>query len=384
MKKLFMNLLRFNDKLLRYELLLVVYILSSILFLLPSVIEGDINNYRIFSSSFQLLIRHENLYTEHPEYYWDFYRYTPTFAVLMAPFALFPEYIGVFLWSSLNALALFWGVKSIFRDNERKGSLVLWIILIELITSLQNCQSNALVVGLMLLSFASFQRQESIRASFFTTLNFFIKIYGFASAALFFLYPKKLKFIGFSLMWMIILFLLPLVFISPEELKMQYISEFSSVSSYSTDLSIMSAIQTITRIQFEFLYVQIFALILLLCPLIFCKYGCDEKIKFLFNCSLMIFVVSFNQMAESPTYIIGVTGAALWFVESEKSKINILLFILLMSLTCLAPTDFYPKYIRNNFFVPYKIKAIPLFFIWLKVQFDIWKKVNEKYHYCPK
>jgi hypothetical protein len=98
----------------------------------------------------------------------------------------------------------------------------------------------------------------------------------------------------------------------------------------------------------------------------------------------MIFVVSFNQMAESPTYIIGVTGAALWFVESEKNKINILLFILLMSLTCLAPTDFYPKYIRNNFFVPYKIKAIPLFFIWLKVQFDIWKKVYEKYHYCPK
>ncbi|MBI3502566.1 MAG: DUF2029 domain-containing protein [Bacteroidetes bacterium] len=362
-----------KEKILRYNFLLIVYVVSAVVFFLPRVISKDYNNYQIFSHSFDILKVNGNLYLAHPEYYWDLYRYTPSFAVLISPFSFFPESIGVLLWNILNAAILFFGVKNVFRKDERKGALVLCIIFIEFITAIQNCQANALVTGIILLAFAGFEENKIVRAGFFVVLNLFIKIYGFASAALFLLYPKKMKFIFSSALFFIAFISLPLIFISPQELKEQYKSEFASVISYSTGLSIMAVVSSWFKIDFNFLCVQVPALFFLLLPVVFLISHKEEKIKYLFISSIMIFLVSFNQMAESATYIIGVTGAAMWFVNSEKNKINIFLLVLLIFFCILAPSDVYPKFLRENFFTPYKIKAVPLFIIWLKVQYDIWK-----------
>ena len=358
---------------LNYKVLAVIYLLSSFIFFIPNLIERSYNNYLIFSSAFSILKNHDNLYALHPEYAWDYFRYTPTFAVLMAPFSFLPDYIGVCLWNALNAMVLFFGVKSVFKDEEQKGSFVLWIIFIELITSIQNSQVNALVAGTMLLAYSGFRDKKIIRTSFFVLLNLFLKIYGFAVAIFFLLYPKKGKFIFSSAIFFIVFFSLPLIFISTGELKQQYQSDFNSMQGLTAALSIMSLVKTWFDLDFNFLWMQVPALLLMMLPVVFLCTHTNEKLKFLFIASLMMFVVSFNQMAESPTYIIGVTGAALWFVNSEKNKLNISLFVLLMLFTCLAPTDLYPKFLRDDFFEPYKIKAFPLFLVWVKVQFEIWE-----------
>jgi hypothetical protein len=47
------------------------------------------NNYIIFKQSFTHLYNHQDLYGAYSSEYWDLYKYTPTFAVLMAPFTMY-------------------------------------------------------------------------------------------------------------------------------------------------------------------------------------------------------------------------------------------------------------------------------------------------------
>ncbi len=65
------------------------------------------NNYLIFKQSFFHLIEHKDLFAFYPNEYYDLYKYTPTFALLMAPFAYLPNLAGLILWNILNAFMLF-------------------------------------------------------------------------------------------------------------------------------------------------------------------------------------------------------------------------------------------------------------------------------------
>jgi hypothetical protein len=100
--------------------------------------------------------------------------------------------------------------------------------------------------------------------------------------------------------------------------------------------------------------------------------------KYLTLCSILIWIVIFNYKAESPTFIIAMTGVALWFVKSEKNIFNIVLLILAFVLTSLSPTDVFPRIIREEFLKPYSIKAFPCIIIWLKIVYDMIVLKKEK------
>ena len=93
--------------------------------------------------------------------------------------------------------------------------------------------------------------------------------------------------------------------------------------------------------------------------------------RYLLICSILLWIVIFNHKAESPTFIIAMTGVALWFVKSKKSSLNIILFVSAVLLTSLSPTDLFPKYLKEEFVVPYTLKAFPCILIWLKITYDM-------------
>jgi hypothetical protein len=64
---------------------------------------------------------------------------------------------------------------------------------------------------------------------------------------------------------------------------------------------------------------------------------------------VLLWVILFNHMTESPTIVIGMAGAAIWFVSSKKSKVNKTLMII----------------------YPYVVKIFPLILIWMKLIADI-------------
>src|ERR1019366_2875161 len=222
---------------LNYKLLFWLYLIVTIGATIPKIILGKYNNYLIFVDSFGLLKNHQNPYLLHPDLYYDLYRYSPSFAVIAAPFSCLPVSIGVLLWNIINSVSLFFSVKYLFKNDERKGSFILLAILPELVTSIQNIQINALVTAIMLFSYACFIYKKEAWAAVLCMLNLFIKIYGFAAAALFFMAKKKPAFITASALSFAGFIALPLFFITIPELTALYQSEFSSITAYSVPFS---------------------------------------------------------------------------------------------------------------------------------------------------
>ncbi|MBK7855411.1 MAG: DUF2029 domain-containing protein [Bacteroidetes bacterium] len=85
---------------------------------------------------------------------------------------------------------------------------VLVFSFVELLTSIQNSQSNGLLAALMLLSFTYFESQKTIQTALSLSLAFFIKLFGAATGLCFMFYPKNFRF------WYM-LYLLPHCFCFP-------------------------------------------------------------------------------------------------------------------------------------------------------------------------
>jgi hypothetical protein len=123
--------------------------------------------------------------------------------------------------------------------------------------------------------------------------------------------------------------------------------------------------------------VLIMGLVLLLFPLLFVRYFISFEFRLWYFASLLIWLVIFNHRAESPTYIIAAAGAALWYFQKEKpARMETGMMILLFVLTILSPTDLFPRYLRNEFVVPYSLKALPCVIVYLKILADMIRQMR--------
>ena len=96
----------------------------------------------------------------------------------------------------------------------------------------------------------------------------------------------------------------------------------------------------------------------------------------------MIWVVIFNHMAESATYIIAV-GAIMAYL-ALKDKLSIFHFIalfLLFFFTELGPSDLYPKYLRIWIVDTAQLKVFPCIVVWLMIFFEMIKFDNIRLKY---
>ena len=347
---------------------------------------GYINNFIIFRTSFFHLINNLDLYKRYPEEYNDLFLYSPTFAVLMAPLAYLPIWLDLILWSGLNCLAVYFAIKLFPFNNGRKKLWMVYLIFFELITSLQNVQTAPMVAAFIVLSFIFFERKNVFLAAFFIILAFYIKIYALAAAMFFLLYPQRLKFILSILFWMIVLGIAPLLVISMKQLGFLYeswyhlttnihLSEDVGVhSNIRLPLSVMSWLDTWFHLTIPAMYVQLAGTILLCLPLIRYKSYNVLRFRILILASLLIWSMIFNHIAESASYIVAVMGVSIWFLVTDKNKVTYTLMILAYVFTSLSATDLFPRYLRDNFVIPYVLKAVPCILIWFYIQYELIKK----------
>jgi hypothetical protein len=82
-------------------------------------------------------------------------------------------------------------------------------------------------------------------------------------------------------------------------------------------------------------------------------------------------MVLFNHKGESPSYIIAMTGVAIWFFISKKSAFEIFLLVFVFILTCLSPTDIFPRFIRDNYVNSYSLMALPCLLVWIKIIYEM-------------
>ena len=332
------------------------------------------NNYTIFEKSFDHLKNNQDLYVFYPNDYWDLYKYTPTFSVFFGIFSILPDWIGLTLWNLLNVLILLIAIYYLPHLNNTEKGLVLLVLSIELMTSIQNSQSNALMAGLLVLSFGLLENKNYFLASLLIVFSVYIKLFGLMGFVLFLFYPKKWKLILYSFIWAVLLFIIPLLFVDYKQyitLLQSFLNLLTNDHSSSFGYSVMGFLNIWFNVEMNKNIIVLSGLIIFIVPLIsFSKYK-EYLFRYLTLTSILIWVVVFNHKAESPTFIIAMTGVTLWFIGSEKNILNIVLLAFAIIITSLSTTDIFPRFLQEEFIKPYRIKVIPCIIIWLKIIYDM-------------
>ena len=96
----------------------------------------------------------------------------------------------------------------------------------------------------------------------------------------------------------------------------------------------------------------------------------DARFRFLYLCSVLLYVVLFNHQAERASYVIAFVGATLWYAGSARARWQSWLygiaFVTIPLMSTLVPGAVF----RTPTATLYRL-AIPALAIWLVVQWDL-------------
>ena len=367
-----------------FRVVIAVYIVAALVSCTVKCImsKGDPGVYPIYRQAFFNLIQMKDLYKAYPGI--DYFLYTPTFPILIAPFAVLPMGLGAVLWGIANVIPFLAAIKLLPLSEFRKA-LVAWLAFMPVLNNLQHFQSNVIVCALILLAFASFEREKPLWAALCLALGFFIKVYVIGFAVIFLFYPQKIKFLVYMALSFAAFLVLPLLIVPHDHFLFLYERWFDALRlDTSSNINFMGILKGWFNIYIHEVHIQMYSLLYLILPLfLFFRYK-ELKFRLLYMALLLIWVVIFSHKAESPSYVIAVTGTALWFTAQNKFRMRYIALIVFMFLfTCLSSTDLFPRLFRNFFFTPYGIKAIPcivIFFvcIYQLLSFTVKKKQEKK------
>ncbi|HEY6155986.1 MAG TPA: glycosyltransferase 87 family protein, partial [Gemmatimonadales bacterium] len=136
--------------------ILALYLASAVFVTVQQGVVGRSNNFKVFRAAAVNLLAHRDLYAAHPDQHFDFYKYSPSFALLFAPFAALPFAAALLIWSLLNSLLLWYAVRRLLPD--RQATLALALVYLEVLFAMQYTQSNGLVTALILLAFLALEQ----------------------------------------------------------------------------------------------------------------------------------------------------------------------------------------------------------------------------------
>ena len=336
------------------------------------------NNFLIFRAASRHLIAGSDLYTLYPAEHADLYKYSPTFALLFAPFAFLPLLPAIFLWNALNAGALFIALGMVLP--RRAANVARAIVFLDMLGSLQNAQSNALVAALIIFTFAAYERHHTALGSLAAVGGAFIKLFPLAGVSFAIFHPRKVRVALAVVGSSVLLFALPLLVTSPTILRAQYVSWRAlgaADASIKRGYSVMQMVENVLHQGWPNWPIQLLGVAILLAPVLFQRNRWHEwERRRLYLCSVLVFCVIFNHLAESPTFVVALAGAAIWFAAlARPSRWEWTLFVLIVVLTILSSSDIMPDAIQRDFFDRYRFKTVPLIVLWIELQRRLWSAV---------
>jgi hypothetical protein len=358
----------------------VLWLLAGVVSGIKQFLIGSYNNYLIFKNVYFHLIENKNLYIEYPSLYLDHNHYGVFFGVLIAPFALLPDFLGTVLWNVIICGFLIYAILQL-PIKEIQKTVILWLCFNEVITSLLSYQFNVVIAGIILLSFVYILKEKEFKSALAIMVGTFVKLYGIVGLSFFFFSKNKIKFIGYLLLSGLLLLVIPMIFSSPEFVLQCYEDwykrltlknlENANIQSMQ-DISFMGMVKRITGFyELSNLPFLVFGLLLFVIQYTKIKYFKELKFRLLMLASTLIFTVLFSSGSESPTYIIAFVGVAIWFVIQPKNNYYLGLIVFALLLTSFSATDIFPKIIRESYIKPYALKALPCFVIWLVIVFQM-------------
>ncbi|MFY8034651.1 MAG: glycosyltransferase family 87 protein [Flexibacteraceae bacterium] len=338
------------------------------------------NNYLIFKTGAHRLLQGLNPFIGDTTLHFDTLKYSPPFCLWMNLIAWMPNLAGIITWNLLNGIVLAIGLWYIPLKNEKLRVGLLALCAIEALTSFQNLQSNALIVGCMLLAFVCAERKLWIWAPFFIVFAATVKIFALAGFLGFLFYKGRWQLILWSAIWFLFFGLSPMLVTGFSGFIQVYQWWFDAILtdySHSLGMSVMSMFKSF-GLDINKTWFQIAALLLLMIGATYFKLWDNYTYRLNYLSSILIFLVAFNQRAESPTFIISAVGAFMYLLNREMDIKNIALIVFVFYITTLSATDLFPRSWRNDFINPHSLKVLPVFMVWLVLQWDLLMQVLDK------
>jgi hypothetical protein len=345
----------------------------------PNIVDGHTythyNNYVIFKDSFAHLRHGLDLYVPYPDEHWDLYKYSPTFALLMLPFALLPNLVGLTLWNVVGSMALFVGVWRLPIADERWRMGAAWFLALPMLQSLQNAQSNAHVAGLVLLAGGWLEAGDAVWAALAIALGFFVKVYGVVALAIAVIYPQRLKCGAWFTLWLVGLGLLPLAFVSAAQLLYLYESWgrlMAADQAADTGVSVMSLVENWSGLTVWKSALGLTGLAMTLLPVARVRMYSSREFRMVVLAALLVWMVIFNHKAEPNTFVIAVAGTAVWYLVQPRTRLRNSLALLVFVLTCLSTTAIFPTVLRRSLIQPYSLRVLPCLLVWIAAVIELW------------
>ena len=338
------------------------------------VIRGRYNNYLIFEGVFNHSLKQLPLFVPYPEEYGDMNHYGVFFSAIIAPFALLPSGLGCALWILANVAFLYWAIRQLPLS---KGVLIgiLLIAAHDMYTAAAMQQFNISVIALLVAAFVFVEKGKSHWATLFIVIGTLTKLYGIVGLAFFFFAKDKKRFIGSALLWLGLLFCLPMLYSSPEYVLSQYHDWYISLSQKNGEnmdtshynlqnLSFLGFLQR-TGIYNNNLVVIAIALLLFALPYLRIAQYKHLRFRLMFLASVSMFLCLFSTGTENSTYVVAYVGIGIWFMTTPNRNNTLKIILLVLAfLASLSPTDLF-KPLKEPYIIRYSLRAVPVMLIWL-------------------
>ena len=301
------------------------------------------------------------------------------FSAIIAPFALLPSAVGCTLWILANVAFLFWAI----RQLPLSKGVIIGILLIaahDMYTAAAMQQFNISVIALLVAAFVFVEKGKSHWATLFIVIGTLTKLYGIVGLAFFFFAKDKGRFIWSGLLWLALLFCLPMLYSSPEYVLSQYHDWYISLSEKNGEnmdtthynlqnLSFLGFLQR-TRLFNNNLIVITIALVLFALPYLRIAQYKHLRFRLMFLASVSMFLCLFSTGTENSTYIIAYVGIGIWFMASPNTNKTLKIILLVLAfLASLSPTDLF-KPLKEPYIIRYSLRAVPVTLVWITL---IWE-----------
>ena len=361
-----------------YRTIFGLWMLLSVIVVLTKM--HKYNNFLIFKYVYCHTIEKLPLYIPYEEY-WDTNHYGPFFSLVIAPFAVVPELLGLLMWTVALALFLYFAIRRLPLP-QRKLIFIYWFCSHELLTALFMSQFNVAIVAIILATYYCIEKEKDGWAAFFIMFGVFVKLYGIVGLAFFFFSKHKIKFILSLFGWGIVMFVAPMLISSPDYIISQYLGWWDSLTAKNAEnifsggqnISLLGLVRKISQCAtYSDIWLILSGLVLFGLPYLRISQYKNPAFRFTLLASVLMFVVLFSTGSESSTYIIAFVGVAIWYTVApwKRSKWDIALMVFAFILTSMSPSDLFPAYIRREFVQPYALKALPCVIIWFKLCYEM-------------
>ena len=339
------------------------------------------NNYLIFRGVFWHTVNQTSLYGAYPDEYFDVNHYGPLFALVVAPFAVMPVWLGMLFWNVALSLCLYVAISS-SQLKYKQQIFIYWFCAETLLTSLFMQQFNIAIAAIIIASYFLIERERDFWAAFLIVLGTFVKLYGVVGLAFFFFSKHKGRFVLSLLLWAVVLFVAPMLISNADYVIGQYHEWYvtllekngENLQSIAQNISLLGMVRRITgNLLYSDLWLIAPALVLFFIPYFrFSQYR-NAMFRQTYLASVLLFVVLFSTGSESSSYIIAISGACIWYLSApwQRNRWDVVFMVLVLMISGFGSSDLYPRCIRHDLIQVYSLKALPCTLVWLKLCYEM-------------